>query len=502
MIPEISPEAVAKVKEIAANLQKHSQLAKERNISEVFISFIKDTGFLNYAIKADQDPIVVQENLDLLNQFYEKIKDFENNNALARLSDFIKQIDLEIEAGDMGSLQISSNISQAVKIMTVHAAKGLEFKYVFVVNLIAGRFPQNRRGDAIPMPEALNKEAKASKDEHLEEERRLFYVALTRAKKGLFLPWADDYGGKQYTKPSPVLQESGCSAQANPVKKKDLSLILEQKMAKTKASEIPVVLPDHFSFSQLASYQKCPYQYKLNFLYKVPRGGSASTTFGRVLHDTLYQFVKECLQSSEQTDLFSSAQNKKDNLLPQERLLEIYQQNWSDDWYEDKVQREKYFKQGKEQLKSVYDDFVENGLNIYCKDNQPFLEKEFKIKIGEDVLTGKIDRINKLANNAIEIMDYKTGKPEKPDKNKRAQLLLYYLAAQECLNLDPELLTFYYLTNNSKFSFIPDQKELDQAKEITKETIKSIKALDFHAEPSEFNCNYCDFKGICDYWGK
>ena len=506
-VKDISQDAVAKIKNIAANLAKHAQLAKDKNISEVFISFIKDTGFLNHVIQqAKSDPILASENLDLLNQFYEKIKEFENNNSLARLANFINQIDLEIEAGDLGVLQISADIGSSVKIMTVHAAKGLEFKYVFIVNLIAGRFPKNRRGDTIAMPDALNKETKATKDEHLEEERRLFYVALTRAKKGLFLLWSDDYGGKQYTKPSPFLQEIGCSAQANLLKKKDLSLILEQKKAKTKASEISFVLPDHFSFSQLAAYQRCPYQYKLNFLYKVPQGGSAATTFGRVLHDTLYQFIKECLQNSntEQTDLFDAKKaSNKEILLPVERLLEIYEQNWSEDWYDDKVQREDYHKQGKEQLKAVYDDFRENGINVYCQDDQPFLEKDFKIKIGQDTLIGKIDRINQLKTGGVEIVDYKTGKPDKkPDKDKRAQLLLYYLAAKEYLGLEPELLTFYYLTDGSKFNFIPDDKELQQAQESIKETIESIKSLDFHAEPSEFNCQYCDFKDICDFRGK
>jgi len=81
--------------------------------------------------------------------------------------------------------------------MTVHSAKGLEFKYVFVANLAHRKFPSDQKSDPIPLPSKLVKEVLPEGDFHLQEERRLFYVALTRAKRGLFLTWAEDYGGKQ-----------------------------------------------------------------------------------------------------------------------------------------------------------------------------------------------------------------------------------------------------------------------------------------------------------------
>ena len=95
-------------------------------------------------------------------------------------------IDLELEAGEAGSLE--NNIEEgpeSVKIMTVHAAKGLEFKYVFIVNLVDRRFPIDDRKDPIELPDSLIKEIIPEGDIHLQEERRLFYVAMTRAKNGL-----------------------------------------------------------------------------------------------------------------------------------------------------------------------------------------------------------------------------------------------------------------------------------------------------------------------------
>src|SRR4030042_5699832 len=91
--------------------------------------------------------------------------------------------------------------------MTVHAAKGLEFEYVFIPNLVDQRFPTNKRGDPIEIPEVLVKDIWPEGDFHLQEERRLFYVAMTRAKKGLYFTSADDYGGIRAKKISRFLVE-------------------------------------------------------------------------------------------------------------------------------------------------------------------------------------------------------------------------------------------------------------------------------------------------------
>jgi len=81
-----------------------------------------------------------------------------------------------------------------VNVLTVHKAKGLEFEAVFMVSLVADRFPGRERREKIPFPEELLKESLPPEDSYLEEERRLFYVAMTRAKKFLYLTWARDFG--------------------------------------------------------------------------------------------------------------------------------------------------------------------------------------------------------------------------------------------------------------------------------------------------------------------
>src|SRR5690606_9219039 len=86
----------------------------------------------------------------------------------------------------------------AVHVLTYHKAKGLEFGVVFLVGLVADRFPGRERRDALELPDELRRDPLTTGDDaHVAEERRLFYVGMTRAKEELVLSWAQDYGGRR-----------------------------------------------------------------------------------------------------------------------------------------------------------------------------------------------------------------------------------------------------------------------------------------------------------------
>ncbi|KKS56588.1 MAG: UvrD/REP helicase [Candidatus Magasanikbacteria bacterium GW2011_GWA2_42_32] len=177
-----------------------------------------------------------------------------------------------------------------------------------------------------------------------------------------------------------------------------------------------------------------------------------------------------------------------------EDLLTFYESAWIDDWYENKKQKEEYFAKGKKILK----DFYEKSAWRVPK----FLEAGFHLKIGEYKLRGQIDRIDPLPDDTIELIDYKTGSPKKLEDLKledKEQLLIYQLAATESLNEKPSLLSFYYLDNNTKVSFLGTPTELNKIKEKVALSIDAIRLSDFPAKPSPFNCAHCDFKGICEW---
>ena len=156
---------------------------------------MNDSGYLKYLTAQPERKSL--EALSLLNQFLKRVQAFEASAEDKTVKAFLAELNLDLESGEEGALASDLDVGpEAIRILTVHGAKGLEFKHVFIVNLVDKRFPTIARSEQINLPDALIKEILPSGDVHLEEERRLFYVAMTRAKTGLYFTWANDYGGK------------------------------------------------------------------------------------------------------------------------------------------------------------------------------------------------------------------------------------------------------------------------------------------------------------------
>ena len=482
---------------------KHSRLTKERLISEIFVLFIKESGYLEYLVKKE-----MEKELNLVNQFYKQIEKFEQNQIEPGLANFIEQINMEIEAGQTGSLNFDIEKSQdAVRIMTIHGAKGLEFKYVFLPNLVDKKFPTIERKESIEIPKDLIKEILPYGNVHLQEERRLFYVAMTRAKKGLFLLSSDDYGGKRKKKLSRFLIELNLEKDLKKEQEEIEALepLKQDKKIFIKETKEKQLLPDHFSFSQFAAFNNCPLQYKFAHILQIPRTGRPVFSFGKTMHNTLYQYVKELVvqNSGNQKKLFgSNSPENKVKIGPEKqekRILEIYKENWIDEWYENQKQKQEYYDLGKEILKKFVKDFAQEEPKVKLYNNQPALEMNFRLKIEKDSIIGKIDRIDELQDGSLEIIDYKTGKVEKKiSKENKEQLLIYYLACKERFGDIKIKLSYYYLNDNQKISFVPKEQEVEEFKEKLLEKIKKIKKSDFRATPG-WQCQFCDFKDICEY---
>lgn len=509
LLNKFTAETKEKVKKLTSLLRKHYQLSKEKSVAEVFVHIINDLDYAKHLEGNDEEAL---KRWDLIYQFYQKAKEFESTQKDSRLVSFIEQIQMEMEAGEEGAFKTDlNNKFDAVKVMTVHSAKGLEFKYVFVVNLVRRKFPSDGKKSVIEIPQSLIKEVLPKGDFHLQEERRLFYVALTRAKRGLFLTWALDYGGKELKKPSPFLIEAGliseeAAAKSNSSKKnysfKKYSsnrFKLESNETNISGRAIREFLPDHFSFSQVASFKKCPLQYKFAHILKIPVRGRPVFTFGKTIHSVLHKFVVLTVKGDniEQRDLFGG--KKKAHVPSLDDLLMIYEKEWIDDWYESEKDKKEFYEKGKNALKLFYNDFTGKNIKVAIINDEPALEKDFKIKLNGDYFIGAIDRIDVLDKDAVEIIDYKTGEPKKSlAKDDKLQLLIYGLAAERVLNLRPEKLTYYYLENGSACSFTPKQGEINKVEEEIKETIAKIKRSNFKPTPG-WQCNYCDFKEICPH---
>ncbi|MCD6471197.1 UvrD-helicase domain-containing protein [bacterium] len=428
-IPNISEKAVKEINKFMNLIQKHSLLAREKSVGKIIFSFLEDTGYLKILSKrAESGSLQGVENINLINQLFKQVEKFEKISQDKSVASFMKMVETSLMAGSEGAIDqgFFEAGPESVKVTTVHGAKGLEFSYVFIVGLVDRRFPTIERHEQIELPEKLIKEIIPKGDIHLQEERRLFYVAMTRAKDGLFFTSAQNYGGLRKKKPSRFLYEIGFVKDLKEKKKSEKLKIFKPSIIEDGHIADKDLLPTEFSFSQLRAYETCPLQYKYAFVLKIHPRGKFTFSFGQTMHKTLYRFFQAFIErKNRKQKLFSKNENKNFPITLKE-LLKIYEEEWIDEWYPDIFYQKKYKNLGKKILQDFYAKTIKNPPHPL------YLEREFNFKVGNVILKGKIDRIDLVGKNEIENIDYKTGEPkEKLNWEDKEQLLIYQVGGEK-----------------------------------------------------------------------
>ncbi len=492
-VAEASRKGITKILDL---LKQHTELAQTKPVGEVILHFLNDSGYLQALTK--DETVQSHQQVALLRQLFKVVETFQRGERPAIVKSFLKYIDHVTESGDAGSLEhdLESSSPESIKIMTIHGAKGLEFPYVFVGNVVEERFPGRDRKDPIPVPDALVREILPQGDAHRQEERRLMYVAITRARDGVFFTLAEDYGGQRRKKPSPFLYELGLlkpPVKAEAKKPPPPARQFHPTPRQQKEAAVYNGRETHFSFTKLATYNDCPWKYRYAFVLQVPKKGSHVLSYGSSIHQTLFNFFtlwKE-RQKSEEPARVSL-----------EELLTMYDRCFIDEWYPSKVARSKFYERGKKALTAWHAKTVKAFPNVLQ------LEQTFNLKIDEFVINGAIDRIDetgvdaKTKKSLVKIVDYKTGKvKEKFDRDDKYQLLIYTLAVQDPTILAAEVkeLEYYFVDENGSRTMRPTDKDAVATQDWIRSTVEKIQSGDFHATPDPMVCKFCNYKEICEY---
>ncbi len=442
-------------------------------------------------------------------RFRKFIHEWEPKSETQRLSEFVEYLDLYEQAG--GQINLEEETGQdAVQLMTVHAAKGLEFDHVFILKLTQGNFPKRARAAMLEFPDDLMKEDRPRGDFHVQEERRLFYVALTRARARLTLTAIVD---NKRNKPSPFLddvledpviarrdierlaptesadQKKSAAAAARESAQSDLfdgeratARVFSKVHRWAEEYRPPIAEPLALSASAIESYNSCPQKFLFNNVWGLREGPRAAMSFGNTMHTTIKHFVAELRAGRK---------------LPFDEVVAIFEREWHPDSFEDEYQQEEYKKDGLEQLRALHAFLTDEPQDVHDQ------EKSFELHIdigtpGEIVLTGRMDQINRVGGGQFEIVDYKTGRPKSADHaRKDLQLSIYALAARDVLELNTLRLVFHNLTDNSRVETTRDDKLFKKVIEKIKETAADIRAGNFEANFNLFFCKSCEFRPIC-----
>jgi len=308
----------------------------------------------------------------------------------------------------------------AVQIMTIHQAKGMEFPVVFLPNLVKNRFPTpSARGrqwwHVIPPTAVKGAERYLGS---VEDERRLFYVALTRSKKHLYCTWAPEATSGHYSRQSSFVSEFTASEFVLTREPSPSSIAkIEPKAAKADI-EIPL------TFAELKYYFQCPYQFKLRYMYGFNPGFHEKLGYGKSLHDCLAEVHRRALDGKY----------LKPDDVP--RLL--------DDHLHLPYAWPKLLVDMRTQADIVMRKYLRENSDVL--DKIEFAEKTVELKLAEGIVVhGRIDLIRRTDTKQVIIIDFKSTDRAQEEDVTSTQLHIYAMGYQQLAGRSADLVEIYSL---------------------------------------------------------
>jgi len=411
------------------------------------------------------------------------------------LGEWIEYLDYFREAGGVIPMA-ASDAEDTVRLMTAHGAKGLEFSHVFILRANSGQFPTAYRETLVEFPcELRDPDSAAGGDDKTfndQEERRLFYVAMTRAKDSLHI-----YGkqgiGRDKT-PAGLMRELLCNPSLKPWLKSRQALPAQPELIALSAAavgvpaagsrlaawlDLPAIdgLATRLSASAIETYETCPLQFKFEREWKLSREVHAAMQYGAAMHRVLRTYYDSVRAGRTKTD---------------EDLIKLFCEDPGLAGIQDEYQRDLYLKQGHQQLKKFLDD---------ARSAQPpkvlHTEEWFDLEIEGAKITGRIDRIDQAPDGSVAIVDYKTGKARsQEDADESLQLSIYAMAAYAKWGYRVSDLVFHNLEGNVPVFSRRTDVRVEQARERVRNAAQHIVEGNFKAKTG-FHCSFCAFRGLC-----
>src|SRR2546425_3748771 len=497
---EIDETGHAAIRHLIEDLERYMELGREMPTGELLYLFLRDSGWLGRMYREETARDVVESKN--IAKFFDRVKSASRALRYDNVREFVKHLDELIEAGEDPAVAEADVETPARHVLTVHKAKGLEFPTVFLVNLVQEKFPSRRRREALELPVALMKDAVPTGDYHLQEERRLFYVGMTRARRELYLTSASDYGGSRQRKTSLFVLESLDlpSDASRPLRRHPVEEI--EHFSPPAEAEDPVLQPLppdaelNLSHRQIDDYQTCPLKYFNVHVRRIPIRRHHAVAYGAVVHKVVEYYLRRRVVG---------------NYTPLEDLLAVYERAWvGEDIVHDRPgshepaegfltreHEEARKTAGREALRRFWHKEEAEGTK------PSWVEKEFGFSLGPARVRGRYDRVDEDLLGAV-IIDYKTTEvTRQKDADRRVvgslQLKMYALAWREMTGSLPQRLELRFIDSNVVGRHTPTADDLEQATEVVKAAAAGIRARRFEATPSWGACRNCAYNQICPF---
>lgn len=476
------------------------------SLQKFFESLIHATGIIGYIWKHPEKMTL----LKLLEAFFDFIKAETKRNPTLTVSGLASLLKLmQDEALRLPFSNVIGNES-GINLMTAHGSKGLEFEYVFVCGCSAGYWEKKRKiSKGYKIPDTVFTSSSPEDEAHLEELRRLFYVAITRAKKALQLSYAmlkSDGKENEPTRFIAEIQEKIPTDIATTAIDNDvLAAFIATHFAPPMRPQIAAAekewiqpLLDKFvmNVTALNNYLKCPLQFYFQNLVRIPAAKNEATEFGSAVHYALEKLFRRMQDDAAQT--FPSMMIFIDDF---NFYMNRHRESFTAEGYKRRMEN------GVEILTNYYEKYIQSFCKIVA------IERSIKnIQIKGVPIKGKLDKLE-FAGHDVNVVDYKTGDAEKgikklypPDDKQPAggdywrQAVFYKMLVDNDANRNwvVKSATFDFIEPDKKRGYIQQQVQIADA-DITTVAMQittvwqRIQAHDFYTGCGKTDCTWCQF---------
>ncbi|HEY4217011.1 MAG TPA: ATP-dependent DNA helicase [Gemmatimonadaceae bacterium] len=453
--------------------EKDEQRWSFYNLQRSFLAFMEKAGIREERIPDGRGEIVFYN----LGKFSQVISDFEaihfHSQPAEKYESFANFLQYRAESSYPEGWQNNVYANpDAVRVMTVHQAKGMQWPAVFVPALLRNRFPAKGPGGRnvwhlLPKAGVVGQERYEGT---LEDERRLFYVAVTRSQKFLHLTWAPVPGNRLFQKPSQFFE----NAQASPwVKRRRPDYANRKRLApQARAGVSNVVL----SFSDLKYFFECPYQFKLRVLYGFNAPIDEALGYGKSLHDALAEVHGRAIRGDVATP------NEAQHL----------------------VAMHMHAPYAYPALREALTRSAEKAVADYLRDNSAllpqleFAEKTIDIHLDNNVsVVGRIDLVRRRDTGETTIVDLKSTQRAQTEELTEQQLHVYALGYEELTGRRADFVEIYNLDERKRKPRAVDEEFIEDVKRDVRNAAASLRAGDLSPKPEPKKCQACDYCRMC-----
>jgi len=459
--------------------------------------------------------------------------------------EFLEYLDWYKRTADDESKPSIENPDAAVVFQTIHGSKGLEYLAVFVIGLADNKFPGRSRWTTVEFPEDLYKDEIRKGDFRIQEERRLLYVAMTRAEKKLYLYGVDKKRSRlsrfvrelisaeqfdsacitEEVEPVESLPEKSFGGSDIKISPSSVVIPLNDRVDSTlnttilrtwDALKIKAETLEEFENLKeefMANLADIPVRLWNNIMedkFRALEGQGARPVeslsytdinsfdncplqfyFGKVLRTPSPATPGMMFGSAVHNVLEDAGKTKiAGEDISIDKLVANFEERWKRVRLGDPDRKERL----RQRAPELFGNFMAAQAVLDGKPKE--VEKRFEFKAADIKVTGKIDRID-LTPDGYEIIDYKTGKLDEKKLKSDFQLPIYSLACKELYGEYPSKVTYLFLTQPEPYSQAQSSEDLEKVKDYLIEKIEEIKKSEFIADPDSYKCGNCGYNRIC-----